>query len=135
MKNRRRFNRVDVWLKAQIVILIPEEALGLPPYECTVCDLSERGALVLTTVPDQVVPQLLRGIRHCRLRLKDNPGLPERITGRAVWIQPETSGSSINIKLGLFFEDCSEDTVIQLRTYLISASTFPEDDLTGSAQL
>lgn len=106
--------------------------MGPAPYECTVCDLSERGAMVLTTLPDHVVPKLLREIRYCRLRLRDHPGLPDRIMGRAVWIQPESSGSTVTVKLGVFFEDCTEDVLVQLRTYLINAEAALQQDLTAS---
>lgn len=72
--------------------------------------------MVKVSLPEQLYTKLLKRVRHCRLYF-DDPALPERVVGKAVWIQP-SPGS--DVRIGLFFEDCPEPTTEKLRQFLES---------------
>jgi hypothetical protein len=117
-QNKRQTPRVPVQIDAQFSVLIPEATFQPLKYPCTVFDLSERGALVGLKLDNDTYRMLLQKTRFCRLNFPAGSGLPERVIGRSVWIQPEGSVETRSYKIGLFFEDCPTPIMEQLREYL-----------------
>lgn len=114
----RRYPRVPVDLTATLAILIPEETFQPIVQNVRVCDLSERGAMVEFETQESTVRALLRATRYCRLSFNDPEALPEKVIGKAVWVQPIGAGETIRCRLGLFFEEVSSDIVQKLRCYV-----------------
>jgi hypothetical protein len=63
---------------------------------------------------------MLQKTRYCRLEFYDVENLPERVTGRAVWLQPQGKDEDRTFRIGLFFEDCPSEIVSGLRKYVDS---------------
>jgi hypothetical protein len=113
----RRYPRVPVDLQATLYILIPEETFQPMIHNVRVCDLSERGAMAEFETHETTVKTLLRATRYCRLSFHEE-GLPQKVIGKAVWVQPIGTGDTVKCRLGLFFEDAPETTVATLRAYV-----------------
>jgi hypothetical protein len=115
---KRRYPRVAVDLPTELSVLIPEETFQPVIHKATVTDLSERGAMVQVELKEDIYRTLLQKTRYCRLTFLNVPSLPDKIIGKAVWIQPEGSISHTKYKIGLFFEELPEKIAEQLRTYV-----------------
>lgn len=116
---RRRGERITVSLEAKLNIIIPENTFQPIEVSALVVDLSERGALLVVRLDPETYSALLQKTRYCRISLLEpNDELPEKITGRAVWIQPQGSIELRNYRLGLFFEDCPETVSEKLKAYI-----------------
>lgn len=122
----RRYDRVSVAVDGEFNILIPEATFQPLNYPCRVGDLSERGAMVEVNIDADTYRMLLQRTRFCRLNFPTGQGLPERVVGRSVWIQPEGKGEIRTFKIGLFFEDCPAAIMEQLRNYVAQARRQPE---------
>jgi len=116
--DNRRFERVHVSLPAKFSVLIPEHTFRPVEYECEVLDLSERGAMVNVRLASENYSAMLQKTRYCRLDFLDAIDLPERVTGRAVWLQPQGKDDDRTFRIGLFFEDCPAEIVEALRKYV-----------------
>jgi hypothetical protein len=114
----RKSERISVAIEGQFSILIPEATFQPIHFPCVIRDLSERGAMVEVNLNNETYRMLLQKTRFCRLVLPAGHGLPDRVVGRSVWIQPEGKGDDLKYKIGLFFEDCPAAIVEQLRGYL-----------------
>ncbi|MGB9692264.1 MAG: PilZ domain-containing protein [Candidatus Sumerlaeaceae bacterium] len=117
-QTNRRYPRVPVQLTGTLCILIPEETFQPIVHDVRVCDLSERGAMVEFTAHESTIKALLRSTRYCRLSFHGSPELPEKIIGKAVWVQPIGSGEHVLCRIGLFFEQSPDEAVSQLRAYI-----------------
>lgn len=117
-QTNRRYPRVPVNLKGTLCILIPEETFQPIVHDVQVCDLSERGAMVEFTSHEATVKALLRATRYCRLSFHAVPDLPERVIGKAVWVQPIGAGETVKCRLGLFFEQAPDETIAKLRAFV-----------------
>lgn len=116
-KQQRQFERIKVSVEATFGILIPEATFQPAQFKATVSDLSERGAMVLVKLDPDTYRQMLHKSRYCRITFAEK-GLPVKLIGRAVWIQPQGKVDEIFYKIGLFFEDCPIHVVEQLRRYV-----------------
>lgn len=96
-------------------------------------NLSESGAMVELPHDQIVYRSLLEQARFCRLAFLGHPALPARITGKAVWLQPEGTAESRVLKVGLFFEDCPSETVATLRQFIQAARL--EEQYHGDADM
>ena len=114
----RKFERVNVSLPAKLSILVPEHTFSPLEYDCEVMDLSERGAMIMVQLLPESYSQMLQKTRYCRLRFSGIPGLPDRVTGRAVWLQPQGKDEHRTYRVGLFFEDCPLEIVTALKNYV-----------------
>lgn len=117
-KTNRRYPRVPVNLVGTLCILIPEETFQPIVHDVRIHDLSERGAMVEFTTPESTVKALLRATRYCRLSFHDCDDLPEKIIGKAVWVQPIGAGETVRCKLGLFFEEAAPEVIAKVRCYV-----------------
>jgi hypothetical protein len=117
MKNRR-YPRVPVDLVGTLCILVPEETFQPIVHDVRVCDLSERGAMVEFSTHESTIKALLRATRYCRLSFQSEPSLPEKVIGKAVWVQPIGSGETVQCRLGLFFEEPPAEVLAKLRAYV-----------------
>jgi len=115
---KRRYLRASVCLPARFSVLIPELTFRPVEQDCEVLDISERGAMVNMRLSQETYSLMLQKTRYCRLELDNVTGLPQRITGRAVWLQPQGNDENRNYKIGLFFEDCPPEIVSALRAYV-----------------
>jgi len=118
-EKNRRYPRVPVEIDATLCILLPEQTFQPIVKSAKIVDLSERGAMVEFHGDDSIVRELLRATRYCRLGINPGQGLPEKLIGKAVWVQPisEESGG-VRCRLGLYFEEVDEAIVEQLRAYV-----------------
>ena len=116
--DKRKYERVATNLAATLSILIPEETFSPVTNGCEVIDISERGAMVQISLAPESYSQMLQKTRFCRLEFQDTHNLPKRLTGRAVWLQPQGSLQNRSYKVGLFFEDCPPEIVSQLQNYV-----------------
>lgn len=117
----RRFPRVAVQMKAQFSVLVPEETFNPINHDATVCDISERGMMIRVEFTEDLRRQLLHKMRYCRVRLKDVPDLPDKLTGQAVWIDPAPKGEAGMLRVGLYFSDVDEQVIERLRAFVASA--------------
>jgi hypothetical protein len=117
-KQDRRFDRVQVSLEASFGILVPEATFQPALFKAIVSDLSERGAMVRVELDQDTYRHMLQRTRFCRLTF-DQDGLPGKLIGKAVWIQPQDKSADGRIyKIGLFFEDCPTHVCEQLRHFV-----------------
>lgn len=119
-KDLRRYERVEVSLPARISVLIPEHTFRPLELDCEILDISERGAMVNVRLTPENYSLMLQKTRYCRLNFAGAVDLPARVTGRAVWLQPQGKDEGRTYKIGLFFEDCPEEIVTILRNYVES---------------
>lgn len=119
-EEKRRFNRVSVSIPARFSVLIPEHTFRPVDYECEVLDLSIRGAMVNVHLTHDNYRLMLQKTRYCRLEFIGADALPDRITGRAVWLQPQGKEDNRVYRIGLFFEDCPEQIVSGLQNFIDS---------------
>ena len=124
----RKYERYTVTVEAQFNILIPEDTFQPLNFPCTIRDLSERGAMVEVQLNPDIYRMLLQKTRFCRLNFPAGLGMPDRVVGRSVWIQPEGKGEVRNFKIGLFFEDCPTAIMEQLRAFLERARSEPQSE-------
>lgn len=116
----RRFERVKVSLPARLSVLIPEQTFRPLELDCEILDISERGAMINVRLEPKNYSLMLQKTRYCRLNFAGAIDLPVRVTGRAVWLQPQGKDENRTYKIGLFFEDCPEEIVTILRNYVES---------------
>ena len=109
---------MPVDLTGTLCILIPEETFQPIVHDVRIRDLSERGAMVEFSTRETTVKALLRATRYCRLSFSNQGELPEKVIGKAVWVQPIGSGETVDCRLGLFFEDTPAEIVSKLRHYV-----------------
>jgi len=117
---KRKFDRITVAIPARFSVLIPEHTFRPVEYECEVLDLSERGAMLNVRLSQENYSAMLQKTRYCRIEFIGNDELPDKITGRAVWLQPQGNAEMRVYRIGLFFEDCPAETVSALRKYVES---------------
>lgn len=116
---KRRHPRVAVDLKVRFSILIPEQTFQPYVQDASVCDLSERGAMVCVQISKELSRALMQQTRYCRIGFGGAAGLPEKLIGKAVWIQQEKSAEeTLGFRIGLFFEDMPEEASELLRSYV-----------------
>ncbi len=116
---KRKFDRVPVELHARFSVLVPEETFQPIEQDCVVLDLSERGVLVVVRLDSNVYSSMLQKTRFCRIAFADTTlRLPDKVTGKAVWIQPQNIGEITNYRIGLFFEDCPVSVCEKLRNFV-----------------
>ncbi len=117
---KRQHNRVSVSLPARFSILIPENTFRPVEYDCEVMDLSERGAMINVSLAPETYSMMLQKTRFCRLEFSGIDHLPDKVSGRAVWLQPQGNDSQRSYRIGLFFEDCPAEIVSALKTFVKS---------------
>lgn len=117
-KLQRRHERIQVSIQAQFGVLVPEATFQPALFMAEVCDLSERGAMVNVCLDHQTYVALLQRTRYCRLALPAGEGLPDRIIGKAVWIQPVGRGDEKTYRIGLFFDEIDDRTAEQIKAYV-----------------
>jgi hypothetical protein len=98
--------------------MIPEETFQPIIHDAVVIDVSERGAMVKVQTSEETVRALLRATRYCRLSFHHHPDLPEKVIGKAVWIQPESRGETVFCRLGLYFDESSGEVVAKLGEFV-----------------
>lgn len=116
--DRRRHQRVDVNLPISMEVLISEENTRVEADNAAITDLNERGAMVEAFLTDHVYRGLLKKPRYCFIGFKGNPELPDKVVGKAVWIQPLTMSEKSLYRVGIFFENCPEQTVRKFLGFL-----------------
>lgn len=119
-EENRQYDRVVVSLPARFSVLIPEHSFRPVDYECEVMDLSIRGAMVNVRLSPENYSMMLQKTRYCRLDFTGVDYLPDRVTGRAVWLQPKGKEDDRSYRIGLFFEDCPDQIVSALKTFVDS---------------
>lgn len=119
----RRFTRKSVAIPAKLSVLIPEETFQPMDFECEIMDISERGAMLRVQLHADIYSLMMKKTRYCRVDFTPTPGLPDKVTGKAVWLQPQgNSDTGRSYRIGLFFEDCPQEIVTMLRNYVDSAA-------------
>jgi hypothetical protein len=108
-------------------IMLPEQTFQPQSHDGFVCDLSERGAMVVLELPENTYRQLLQTTRYCRVGFQDEPGLPDKIIGKAVYIQPVTRPNRMEYRIGLFFEDTPPVVLEQLKVFVDRLLTAQEN--------
>lgn len=121
-QEQRQHTRVAVALPAKLSILLPEVTFRPIEEDCEVLDLSERGAMVNVRLAPESYSMMLQKTRYCRLDFAGAVGLPNRVTGRAVWLQPQGPENDRTYRIGLFFEDCPEQVLENLRSFIKSVA-------------
>ena len=117
----RRYTRVSVSIPAKLSVLIPEETFQPVTYDCKVLDISERGAMMQVQIEPETYSLMMRKTRYCRMDFSEIEGLPDKVTGKAVWLQPQGNNENGRFyRIGLFFEDCPAENVSKLRKYVDS---------------
>lgn len=119
---QRRHVRVAVSIPARISILLPEQTFRPIEEDCEVLDLSERGAMINMRMSPENYSMMLLKTRYCRLDFAGAVGLPMRVTGRAVWLQPQGPESDRSYRIGLFFEDCPDGVMDMLKAFIKSVA-------------
>lgn len=117
---KRKYERVSVALPAKFSVLIPEQTFQPVNYDCEVIDLSERGAMVNVQLTPENYSMMLQKTRYCKIDFGGIDDLPNRVTGRAVWLQPQGNNENRIYRIGLFFEDCPPEIVSALKTFVES---------------
>lgn len=118
MNEQRKTERVTVTIQAQMSILIPENTFNPLNHPCQLVDLSERGAMVIVKLAQETYSAMLKKTRYCQIQFPEDLGLPKKVTGRAVWLQPHVVGQDRTFRIGLFFEDCPAEIVSKVRSYV-----------------
>ncbi len=98
--------------------MVPEDTFQPQSFQAVVCDLSERGAMISADLPEATYRKLLHATRYCRLEFLDEPDLPDRVIGKAVYIQPVSKQGRVEYRIGLFFEEVSAQTAENLRRFV-----------------
>lgn len=119
-EEKRNYERASVSLPAKFSVLIPEQTFHPVDYDCEVMDLGIRGAMVNVRLSPENYSMMLQKTRYCRLEFRGIDNLPEKVTGRAVWLQPKGKDDDRSHRIGLFFEDCPDEVVSALKTFLES---------------
>src|SRR5262245_41936404 len=116
---KRSAERVPIDLPIQLEILIPENTFSTRSYDARLGNLSERGAMIQVELEPEVGTAMLHKTRYSRICFNE-PELPSKILGRAVWIQPEKTNTPDRRKLriGIFFENCPAEDIEKLRKYI-----------------
>lgn len=127
-KLQRRHERIQVSIQAQFGVLVPEATFQPALFNAEVCDLSERGAMISVALDHQTYVALLQRTRYCRLALPAGEGLPARIIGKAVWIQPVGRGEQKTYRIGLFFDEIEDRTAEQIKAYIDGKATTRENE-------
>lgn len=117
---KRQYERVAVSIPAKFSVLIPEHTFRPVDYDCEVLDLSIRGAMVNLRLSADNYSLMLQKTRYCRLEFSGIDNLPDKVTGRAVWLQPQGKEEDRIHRIGLFFEDCPDEIVSALKTFVDS---------------
>jgi hypothetical protein len=105
-------------IRASFSIVVPEETFSPQVHPAIVCDVSERGAMVVADFPEATYRALLTATRYCRLKFLDEPQLPDRVIGKAVYFQPVTKPGRVEYKVGLFFEEMPPAALERLRRFV-----------------
>ena len=117
--DRRKHPRVKLNLAATLGVMVPEATFQPRVHEATVLDLSERGAMIRSMLSADTYRELLHNPRYCRISLTDEPDLPQRLIGKAVYFQPITHpGMPTEYRIGLFFEEIAEADQTRIRAYI-----------------
>lgn len=119
-QENRKYDRAAVSLPARLSVLIPEQTFRPIEQDCEILDLSERGAMLNVRLSPESYSLMLQKTRYCRLEFAGAVDLPSKVTGRAVWLQPQGNDESRVYRIGLFFEDCPAEIVSMLRSYVQS---------------
>ncbi len=120
--DKRKSVRVEISLPARFSILIPENTFRPLEYDCEVMDLSERGAMINVSLAPETYSLMLQKTRHCRLAFSGIDHLPDKVAGRAVWLQPQGNDEQRCYRIGLFFEDCPAEIVNSLKAFVSSVA-------------
>lgn len=116
---RRKHVRVRVRIPATIGVMVPEATFQPRMHQATVLDLSEKGAMLHALLSEETYRELLQGLRYCRLTFTDEPRLPSRLIGSAVYFQPISHPSHrTEYRMGLFFDEISASDQDKLRTFI-----------------
>jgi hypothetical protein len=88
-----------------------------------VCSISSTGLSFQTQLSRGTYAELLKTPRFCRVNLSE-PDLPNQLTAKVVWIQPEsnTTKASFLCSLGLYFEGIGPDAHQQINEYIKTLS-------------
>ncbi len=121
--DKRKYERVIVSIPAKFSVLIPEHTFRPVDYDCEVLDISERGAMINVRLSPDNYGAMLQKTRYCRLEFYDEANLPDKVTGRAVWLQPQGKEDERIYRIGLFFEDCPAEIVSGLRRFVDKIKT------------
>ena len=114
-------------LSVRVSVLIPEQTFQPTMHDARVLDISERGALVALSLQADTYRAMLQQPRYCRIQFIDRTDLPDKVMGKAVWIQPETFHGTTTYKIGLFFENIADDDLAKLRTFVEGLRILPGD--------
>lgn len=117
---QRQHKRMAVSVPARFSILIPENTFRPIEYDCEVLDISERGAMVNVCLAPETYSMMLQKTRYCRLTFSGIDHLPDKVAGRAVWLQPQGNDADRSYRIGLFFEDCPLEIVSALKNFVKS---------------
>ena len=117
--DRRKHVRVRVRIQATIGVMVPEATFQPRMHYATVLDLSEKGAMLHALLSEETYRELLQGLRYCRLTFIDEPRLPLRLIGSAVYFQPISHPSKqTEYRMGLFFDEISTADQTILRDFI-----------------
>ncbi len=117
--DRRKHVRVKVRIPATIGVMVPEATFQPRLHEATVLDLSEKGAMIHALLSEETYHELLQGLRYCRLTFADEPRLPSRLIGTAVYFQPISHpGKRTEYRMGLFFDEISASDQDKLKAFI-----------------
>jgi hypothetical protein len=111
MKDARRTKRVQVRLDVKVLVLLPEETFRPEEVDGYTADISERGMMIY--LPDMGEPyykKLLTQQRWAKVFLPP----PQKVAmgpliGKIVWIDYDARGSVPICKMGVFFDNLTDD--------------------------
>ncbi len=111
MKDARRTKRVQVRLDVKVLVLLPEETFRPEEADGYTADISERGMMIY--LPDMGEPyykKLLTQQRWAKVFLPP----PQKVDmgpliGKIVWIDYDARGSVPICKMGVFFDNLTDE--------------------------
>ena len=117
--DNRQHPRVALSMPVMFSILVPEDTFRPVLNDATLLDLSEKGAMVQVELDEETYRSLLRKTRYCRIELSGHAELPEKLVGKAVWIQADRASGRNKYRIGMFFEDMPDPALGHLRAFLV----------------
>ncbi len=93
-------------------------------FRATICNLTDKGAMILVDLPGGMRAALYEAIRQCKLEFTDRSNHAYQILARAVWFQPQTATDELmTVKIGVSFEEVSQDMAWRLNECARKAAT------------
>ena len=99
-------------------VVVPEDTFAPQVCDALVCDISAGGLMVAVRLSENVYRNLLHATRYVRVAFKEEPNLPRRLIGRAVYIQPISQGEATEYRIGVSFDEISAEDRARLQAYV-----------------